>query len=53
MRKSKNHYEEITAHGEIGLMPKELFIGGEDLREKFEKQKRLELRALGRAAAEN
>ena len=47
-----NHFAEITNHGEIGLEPEELFIRGEDLREKFEEQKLLELRALGKTAAE-
>ena len=46
------HFAEITESGEIGLEPTELFLSGEELRAKFDKEKRLELRALGRTAAQ-
>ena len=46
------HYEEITESGEIGLHPNELFLSGEVLREHFEQKQRLELRSLGRTAAQ-
>ena len=46
-----SRFAEITETGEIGLEPQELFLSGEQLREKFDKAKRIELRALGRTAA--
>ena len=46
------HYEEITESGEIGLEPSELFLSGEVLREKLQTNKRIELRALGKTAAQ-
>ena len=48
----ENHLRQITEAGEIGLEPSELFFSGEDLREKLDKQKRIELRALGKTNAE-
>ena len=45
-------FDEINKHDEIGLEPNELFLSGEDLREKLSSQKRIELRALGKTAAE-
>ena len=48
----ENHLAQITEAGEIGLEPRELFFSGEDLREKLDKQKRIELRALGKTNAE-
>ncbi|HEY0457737.1 MAG TPA: transcription-repair coupling factor [Pyrinomonadaceae bacterium] len=48
----ENRYAEIITAGEIGLAPNELFLGGADLREKLEKQPRVELRALGKSAAQ-
>ena len=48
----ENHFAEITEAGEIGLAPDELFLTGETLREKLSDKQRLELRALGKAAAE-
>ena len=48
----QNRYAEITEADEIGLEPDELFLSGEDLREKLAQKQRLELRALGRTAAE-
>lgn len=45
-------FEEISEHGEIGLEPHELFLSGEELRIKFESNQRLELRSLGKVAAE-
>jgi len=50
--KVDNHFAEITEAGEIGLEPRELFLNGEELRGKFEKKQRVELRALGRTAAQ-
>jgi len=48
----ERHYAEIIESGEIGLEPDELFLSGEDLRERFEQKQRLELRALGKTAAQ-
>ena len=48
----EKRYAEITELGEIGLAPNELFLSGETLREKFDQKQRLELRALGRTAAQ-
>ena len=48
----ENHLAQITEAGEIGLEPNELFFSGEELREKLDKQKRIELRALGKTNAE-
>ncbi|MBA4184913.1 MAG: transcription-repair coupling factor, partial [Acidobacteria bacterium] len=47
-----NRFAEISDAGEIGLEPNELFLSGEDLRGKFETTQRVELRALGRTAAQ-
>ncbi len=44
-------YGELENAGEIGLPPEELFLTVEELRQKLEAKKRLELRALGRSAA--
>jgi len=46
------HFAEITEAGEIGLEPYELFLSGKQLRGKFESAQRLELRSLGRTAAQ-
>jgi transcription-repair coupling factor (superfamily II helicase) len=48
----ERHYAEITEAGEIGLAPYELFLSGEDLRGRLEAKQRLELRSLGKLAAE-
>ncbi|MGI8640667.1 MAG: transcription-repair coupling factor [Pyrinomonadaceae bacterium] len=48
----EERFAEINEHDEIGLAPNELFLSGEELREKLDKQKRIELRALGKVAAE-
>ncbi len=45
-------FDEINKHDEIGLEPNELFLSVEELREKLAKQKRIELRALGKTAAQ-
>ncbi len=47
----QSRFDEITETGEIGLEPHELFLSGEELREKFDRNRRVELRALGRTAA--
>ncbi len=47
----ENHFAEITEAGEIGLAPLELFLSGEQLREKFADRQRVEFRALGKTAA--
>jgi transcription-repair coupling factor (superfamily II helicase) len=47
----ETRFAEITENGEIGLKPDELFLNGADLRERLAKQKRIELRALGKTAA--
>ncbi|MET0752278.1 MAG: transcription-repair coupling factor [Pyrinomonadaceae bacterium] len=48
----ERHFAEIIEAGEIGLEPEELFLSGANLREKFESKQRLELRSLGKLAAE-
>ncbi len=45
-------HHEITEAGEIGLKPEELFLSGDELKEKLARKPRLELRALGAAAAQ-
>ncbi|HKX84643.1 MAG TPA: DEAD/DEAH box helicase, partial [Pyrinomonadaceae bacterium] len=45
------HLTEITASGDIGLERNELFLNPDELRERVEGRKRIELRALGRTAA--
>jgi len=50
--KTQDHYEEIVEHGEIGLEPNELFLEATELRTKLENNQRLELRSLGKIAAE-
>ncbi|HEY0658955.1 MAG TPA: DEAD/DEAH box helicase, partial [Pyrinomonadaceae bacterium] len=47
-----NHFREITEAGEIGLAPPELFLTGAELRDKLDGKQRLELRVLGKGAAE-
>ncbi|HYE16358.1 MAG TPA: CarD family transcriptional regulator, partial [Pyrinomonadaceae bacterium] len=44
-------FEENESAGEIGLAPEELYLTPEELRERLGEARRLELRALGRAAA--
>lgn len=48
----QDHFEEIIEHGEIGLEPSELFLEPAALRKKFNQNKRLEIRSLGKIAAE-
>lgn len=48
----EKHYAEITEADDIGLEPHELFLSGETLREKLADKQRVELRALGRTAAQ-
>ena len=48
----ERHYVEIDDAGEIGIKPNELFLSAENLRENLEENKRLELRALGKLAAQ-
>lgn len=48
----QKHFEAILDAGEIALAPDELFLSSEKLREKLDEQKRVELRALGKTAAE-
>lgn len=45
------HFAESLASGQIGLGPEELFFDGEQLREIIGRSQRLEMRALGLAAA--
>src|SRR5690349_6816545 len=45
-------YREIDQADDIALTPEELFLTGAELRELIESRQRVELRALGRAAAE-
>jgi len=48
----QNRFNEITNAGEIGLEPSELFLDGAQLRQKLENKQRLELRLLGKSAAQ-
>lgn len=48
----EKRFAEISDAGEIGLEPGELFLSGEILREKLGQKQRLEIRALGRTAAQ-
>jgi transcription-repair coupling factor (superfamily II helicase) len=44
-------FDENESAGEIGLKPEELYLTAEELRAKLDDARRVELRALGRAAA--
>lgn len=48
----QRRYAEIQEIDEIGLEPNELFLTAEELREKLDKNKRIELRSLGILAGE-
>ena len=48
----QQHYEQTLEIGDIGLEPKELFLEASDIRGNIESSKRMELRALGKTAAE-
>jgi transcription-repair coupling factor (superfamily II helicase) len=48
----ERRYAEISEIDEIGLEPNELFLSAEELREKLDKNKRIELRSLGILAGE-
>ena len=48
----ENRFAETNRADELGLEPKELFLTADELREQINQKKRLELRSLGRAAAE-
>jgi transcription-repair coupling factor (superfamily II helicase) len=48
----EKRFNEITEAGEIGLEPNDLFLNGANLRGKLEAKQRLELRSLGKHAAE-
>lgn len=48
----ERRYAEICEIDEIGLEPNELFLSAEELREKLDKNKRIELRSLGILASE-
>ena len=48
----QTHFAEITESGDIGVAPEELFLSAENLRERLENRQRLELRILGKSAAE-
>lgn len=48
----ENRFEETNRADELGLAPGELFLNSEELRQKIGGKQRLELRALGRVAAE-
>ena len=48
----ENRFAETLATDELGLEPSELFLPPETLREKINQKQRVELRALGRLAAE-
>ena len=47
-----DRYREIDQADDIALPPEELFLGDEELRQRVETRQRIELRTLGRAAAE-
>ena len=49
---NEKRYAEISEADDIGLEPCELFLSGQELREKLENGRRVELRALGRTAAQ-
>ncbi len=46
-----NRFSETIEADDIGLSPTELFLSADDLREKLNKQKRVELRTLGKSAS--
>ncbi len=48
----ENRFAEITNAGAIGLEPNELFLSGAELREKLANKQRLEMRMLGKSAAQ-
>ncbi|CAN5640260.1 transcription-repair coupling factor [soil metagenome] len=48
----QTHFVEINTAGEIGIAPDELFLSDAELREKLSGKQRLELRTLGKTAAE-
>jgi transcription-repair coupling factor (superfamily II helicase) len=48
----ENRFAEISNAGEIGLEPNELFLSGAELCEKLGNKQRLELRLLGKGAAQ-
>ena len=48
----EQRFAEISEHDEIGLAPDELFLSVDELRENLNRQKRIELRALGKTAAQ-
>lgn len=48
----ERRHNEISEAADIGLEPTELFLSGETLREKLENKQRIELRALGKTAAQ-
>ena len=48
----KDRYDEIDEADDIALTPEELFLNAEQLRELVENRQRIELRTLGRVAAE-
>jgi transcription-repair coupling factor (superfamily II helicase) len=48
----EKRYAEINEADDIGLPPDELFLSPEELRAEFKKNRRIELRSLGLAAAE-
>ncbi len=47
----ENRFAETAEADDIGLEPHELFLSAEQLREKLDKQKRIELRTLGKSAS--
>jgi transcription-repair coupling factor (superfamily II helicase) len=48
----ENRFRETDAANELGLLPAELFLTVEDLREHLQTKQRLEFRALGRTATQ-
>ncbi|MEP7039348.1 MAG: CarD family transcriptional regulator, partial [Acidobacteriota bacterium] len=48
----ENRFAETDEHDEIGLAPDELFLAVEELRGNLDKKNRIELRALGKTAAQ-
>ena len=48
----EKRHAEITEADDVGLEPHELFLDGATLRDKLENKQRVELRALGRTAAQ-
>ncbi|MDI1243651.1 MAG: transcription-repair coupling factor, partial [bacterium] len=47
----RRRYASLAETAEIGLEPSELFLSAEEIRERFDNSRRIEIRALGKTAA--